>query len=99
MQQVLDESTRPVECLALQCYALAARAACAARIDDEYARWALDRLNAYGEDRVVECVAQANAADAAFAPASPNGFARAPRGQNLDVGPDVGPPSLAPEDR
>jgi hypothetical protein len=44
-------------------------------------------------------VTQANAADASFTPATPNEFSRAPRGQNLDIRPDIAPPSLAPEDQ
>ncbi len=100
VHQVLDERTRPIECLAVQRYALAARAARAANIDNEYTRLAIDRLNAYGEERIVECVTQANAADAtAYTPAVPGEFARAPRGQNMDIRPDIAPPSLAPEDQ
>jgi hypothetical protein len=99
IRQTLDERTLPIECLAVQRYALAARAARAANADNDYTRLAIDRLNAYGDERIVECVAQANAADPGFAPATPNEFARAPRGQNLDVRPDIAPPSLAPEDQ
>ena len=99
IHQVLDEKTRPIECLAVQRYALAARAARVGNIDNEYTRLAVDRLNAYGEERILECVTQANAADPSFSPATPNEFARAPRGQNLDIRPDIAPPSLAPEDQ
>jgi TolA-binding protein len=99
IRQVLDERTLPIECLAVQRYALAARAARIANADNEYTRLAIDRLNAYGEERIVECVAQANAADSSFAPATPNEFSRAPRGQTLDVRPDIAPPSFAPEDQ
>jgi TolA-binding protein len=99
VRQVLDERTRPIECLAVQRYVLAARAARAANLDNEYTRLAIDRLNAYGEERILECVTQANAADTSFANATPGEFSRAPRGQNLDIRPDIAPPSLAPEDQ
>ncbi|MBK8169306.1 MAG: tetratricopeptide repeat protein [Sandaracinaceae bacterium] len=99
VQQVLDSKVRPIECLAVQRYALAARAARIGNLDNEFTRIAIDRLTAYGEERVVECVAAANAADPSFAASTPGEFARSSRGQNLDIRPDVSPPTLAPEDQ
>ncbi len=99
IRQTLDAQTLPIECLAVQRYALAARAARLSNTDNDFTRLAIDRLNAYGDERIVECVAQENATDPSFALATPNEFARAPRGQNLDVRPDIAPPSLAPEDQ
>ena len=99
VQQVLDEQTRPVECLAVVRYALAARAARVGNIDNEFTRIAIDRLNAYGEERVNECVTKQAATDPSFAPPQPSEFARATRGQDQDIKPDIAPPSLAPEDQ
>jgi tetratricopeptide (TPR) repeat protein len=94
IRQVLDAKVRPIECLAVARYALAARAARAGNIDDEYTRIAVDRINAYGDERIAECVAQAAAADSSFAAYQPGEFTRAPRCQDLDIAPGVSPPSL-----
>lgn len=99
VQQTLDAQVRPIECLAVQRYALAARAARVASIDNEYTRLAIDRLNAYGEEVVTTCVTQANANDSSFALPSPGEFTRAPRGQNLDIQADIAPPTFAPDDQ
>lgn len=99
VQQVLDQKVRPIECLAVVRYALAARAARVGNLDNEFTRIAIDRLTAYGEERVNECVTEANTHDPSFAPPAAGEFARSTRGQNLDVRPDIAPPSLAPEDQ
>ncbi len=99
IQQVLDEKTRPVECLAVVRYALAARAARIGNIDNEYTRIAIDRLSAYGEERVNECVTQQSASDTTFAPPQEHEFARANRGLNLEIRTDIAPPPPAPEDQ
>jgi TolA-binding protein len=95
IRQVLDTKVRPVECLAVARYALAARAARAGSIDDIYTREAFDRINAYGDERIAECVAQAAAQDSTFAAYQPGEFKRAARGQNLEAPPRVSPPALS----
>lgn len=99
IRQVLDAKVRPIECLAVARYALASRAARAGNVDDEYTRVAIDRINAYGDERIAECVAQAAAQDSSFAAYQPGEFTRAPRGQNLDIAAGVTPPSLEAGDR
>ena len=94
VRQVLDSKTRPIECLAVARYALAARAARAGSLDTEYTRTAIDRLQAYGDERIAECVAQAQAQDASFAAYSAGEFARAPRGQTMTIEADITPPPL-----
>ncbi len=94
IRQVLDTKVRPVECLAVARYALAARAARAGSIDDIYTREAFDRINAYGDERIAECVAQAAATDATFTAYQPGEFKRAARGRDLDVPARVSPPAL-----
>lgn len=94
VRQVLDQKTRPIECLAVARYALAARAARAGSLDTEYTRVAIDRLQAYGDERIAECIAQAQAQDASFSAYQPGEFARAPRGQNMSIPADVTPPPL-----
>ena len=95
IREVLDARVRPLECRAIGRYALAARAAIAGSLDNEYTQQAVDRLQAYGEERVAECVTEAAAQDAAVAPYRPGEFSRAPRGQNLGLRPDIAPPPLA----
>lgn len=95
LRQLLDERVRPIECLAVARYALAARAARAGSLDTEHTRIAVDRLQAYGDERIAECIAQAAAQDATFAAYQPGEFTRAPRGQNQDLRPGVSAPSLA----
>ena len=95
IRQVLDAKVRPIECLAVARYALAVRAARAGNLDNEYTREASDRINAYGDERIAECVAQAAAQDATFQAYTPGEFARAPRGQHLDIPAGVAPAPLS----
>jgi len=97
VQQVLDEQVRPLECRAVAAYALAARAARAGALDDEFTQVAIDRLQAYGEERIAECIAQAQSEQAGFGAYQPAEFSRAPRGQVMEIPPDVAPPPLATE--
>ncbi|MCB9612587.1 MAG: tetratricopeptide repeat protein [Sandaracinus sp.] len=95
IRMTLDEQVRPVECLAVAEYALASRAARVGSFDTEYSRAALDRLQAYGDERIAECIAARQAQDASFQAYNPGEFARAPRGQTLDIEADITPPALA----
>ncbi len=99
VRQVLDERTRPIECFAVARYALAARAARAGSFDDEYTRMAIDRLQAYGDERIAECIAEAQAGDATFEGYEPGEFTRAPRGMPMEVRPGVAPPAITEEPR
>jgi hypothetical protein len=92
IHQLLDQQVRPIECLAVARYALASRAGRAGNIDDTYTREATDRINAYGDERIAECVAQAAAQDPSFQAYQPGEFTRAPRGLNLDIPTSVAPP-------
>ncbi len=94
VRQVLDEKTRPIECFAVARYALAARAARVGSIDDEYTQSAIDRLQAYGDERIAECIAAEQARDPSFAAYQNGEFSRAPRGQLLTIEPDITPPAL-----
>lgn len=95
IRQLLDSRVRPIECLAVARYALAARAARAGSIDSAYSREAFDRINAYGDERIAECIAQATQQDASFAAYQPGEFKRAPRGLNLDIASQTAPPPLS----
>lgn len=97
VRQVLDSRVRPIECFAVARYALAARAARAGSIDDEYTRTAIDRLQAYGDERIAECIAEAQAKDATFEGYQPGEFARSPRGKPLQIRPGVAPPAIKQE--
>ncbi len=97
VRQVLDNKVRPVECLAVVRYALAARAARAGSFDDEYTRAAIDRLQAYGDERIAECIAEAQASDATFQGYVPGEFARSPRGKPLEIRPGIAPPAISKE--
>ncbi len=99
VHQLLDEKVRPVECFAVARYALAARAARAGSLDDEYTRIAIDRLQAYGDERIAECIAEAQARDATFQGYAPGEFARSPRGKPMGIRPGVAPPALTKENQ
>ncbi len=94
VRQVLDAQTRPIECLAVYRYALAARAARVGAIDNEYTQQAISRLGAYGEERIAECIAEQAAKDSSVQAYQPGEFTRAPRGAVLPMPSGVSPPSL-----
>jgi hypothetical protein len=94
VRQVLDTQTRPIECLAVYRYALAARAAKVGAIDNEYTQQAISRLGAYGEERIAECIAEQAAKDNSVQAYQPGEFTRAPRGAVLPMPSGVSPPSL-----
>ncbi len=95
IHQLLDTQVRPIECLAVGRYALAARAARAGSIDNDYTREAFDRINAYGDERIAECIAQVAAKDTTFQAYQPGEFKRAARGMDLTMKAGVAPPPLA----
>ncbi len=97
VRQVLDTQVRPVECFAVARYALAARAGRAGSFDDEYTRIAIDRLQAYGDERIAECIGEAQARDATFQGYVPGEFARSPRGKPLEIRPGIAPPAITQE--
>ena len=97
IRQVLDNQVRPVECFAVARYALAARAGRAGSFDTEYTRIAIDRLQAYGDERIAECIAEAQARDATFQGYTPGEFARSPRGKPLEIRPGISPPAITKE--
>ena len=99
VRQVLDQQTRPVECIAVVRYALAARAAKVANIDNEYTQQAITRLGAYGDERIAECIAEQQAKDSSLQAYQPGEFARAPRGAVLPMPVGVSPPTLSAEAR
>ncbi|MCS6799621.1 MAG: tetratricopeptide repeat protein [Myxococcota bacterium] len=95
IQDAINSMVNPIECFAIARYALAARAARAGSIDDEYTRLAIDRLQNYGEERIAQCVAEAAARDPTFGAYTPGEFTRAPRGLSVPLREGVGPPPLA----
>jgi hypothetical protein len=97
VRQVLDTQVRPVECFAVARYALAARASRAGSFDDQYTQIAIDRLQAYGDERIAECIAEAQAADATFQGYTPGEFVRSPRGKPLEIRPGIAPPAISKE--
>jgi hypothetical protein len=99
VRQVLDAKVRPIECFAVARYALAARAGRAGSFDNEHTRVAIDRLQAYGDERIAECIAEAQARDASFEGYAPGEFARSPRGKPLEIRPGIAPPAITKEDQ
>ncbi|MBX7190897.1 MAG: tetratricopeptide repeat protein [Sandaracinaceae bacterium] len=98
VRQVLESQIRPVECFAVARYALAARAARAGAIDNEYTRTAIARLQSYGDERIAECIAQAQAQDATFGAYTTGEFQRARPGQTLPMDAGLAAPELAGAD-
>ncbi|MGB5812261.1 MAG: tetratricopeptide repeat protein [Polyangiales bacterium] len=99
VRQLLDERVRPIECFAVARYALAARAARAGSFDDDFTRTAVDRLQAYGDERIAECIAEAQARDRTFEGYTPGEFSRSPRGKPMEIRPGVAPPALSEDNR
>jgi tetratricopeptide (TPR) repeat protein len=106
IRQALDPETRVVECFAVGRYALAARAARVSSMDNEYTRFAIDRLQAYGDERIAECIEGIRTGDAARSippdptmPAyTPGEFERARRGETLPMETGRAAPPLAAEE-
>ncbi len=98
VRQILDQRVRPIECYAVVRYALAARAAQAGNIDSEHSREAIDRLQAYGDERIAECIEEARRNDPTLGAYRPAEFVRARRGEYIDMTPGVSAPPLARED-
>lgn len=98
VRQTLDPRVRPIECFAVARYALAARAARAGSLDNEYTRIAIDRLQAYGDERIAECIAQTQQTDSTFQAYTPGEFVRARRGRTVAMEPNQAAPALAPEE-
>ena len=98
LRETLDQRVRPIECFAVARYALAARAGRAGAIDNEFTRIAVDRLQAYGDERIAECIAEAQRNDPSFAAYTPGEFSRAPRGQTRSIPEGASPPPLVPLD-
>jgi TolA-binding protein len=98
IRQALDQQVRPVECFAIVRYALAARAARAGSIDNEYTRIAIDRLQAYGDERIGECITAEQQRDPSFAAYTAGEFARSRAGQVRPMEIDLAAPALAREE-
>ncbi|MDQ3036226.1 MAG: tetratricopeptide repeat protein [Myxococcota bacterium] len=98
IRQTLDTRVRPVECFAIVRYALAARAARAGSIDNEYTRIAVDRLQAYGDERIAECIAGEQQRDPSFQAYQPGEFQRARAGRTLPMETDIAAPPMAREE-
>ncbi len=97
VRDVLATEVRPFECKAIANYALAARAGLAGNIDNEFTQSAADRLQAYGEERIAECIASEQPNIPGLAAYRAGEFARAPAGQVQTIPADVSPPALATE--
>ncbi len=94
IRDVLDQFARPLECWAIERYALAVRAARLAGLRNEYTLQAIDRLQAYGEERIAECIEQRRQKDPNLAPYQPGEFRRALRGRTALPPEGVAPPPL-----
>jgi hypothetical protein len=91
----MEPQIAPVECLAVVRYALAARAAHASTLDTPATRQAIDRLQAYGDDRIAQCITEQQARDSTFQAYQPGEFTRARAGQTASMPDDLGAPPLA----
>lgn len=98
VRQQLDAMAKPVECLGIAQYVKAARAARTGSLDTEFTRVAFERLQAYGEDRIGECIAQVSATDSGLTAATAGEFARAPQGRTRDLQEGIAAPPLAREE-
>jgi hypothetical protein len=96
IRQAMEPQIAPVECLAVVRYALAARAARAGSLDTEFTQIAIDRLQAYGDERIAQCITEQQHRDASFQAYAPGEFQRARRGQTTPLTGDIGAPPLAP---
>jgi len=94
IRQVLDAQARPFECLAVVRFALASRVARASSFDDAMTQLAIDRLQAYGEERIAQCIEEHRQRDTTFEPYRPGEFTRAPRGLTLPLPEGVSAPAI-----
>ncbi len=83
IRMLLDERVRPLECMAINSYALGMRLGKASSLATADAGRASDRLQAYGSERVSECIAEARSSDATMESYTPGEFDRAPVGKTL----------------
>lgn len=91
----LDELVRPVECRAVERYAEAARRASRASLPTVDADRAAERLRAYGDDRVLSCLAAAHEADPSVPAGRPEELRRVRRGLHLAPPGRVAPGALS----
>ncbi|HJK96734.1 MAG TPA: tetratricopeptide repeat protein, partial [Polyangiaceae bacterium LLY-WYZ-14_1] len=99
LEQRFAQSLESAECLALVRYSLASRVGRRAALSTDYTRQATDRLQAYGEERISQCIEneRQRAQQAGQSPmesAQAGEFRRAPRGQTPDIPRDVAPPAI-----
>ncbi len=94
IRQVLDEKVRPIECLGVARYALASRASKAGSLDNEFTQIAADRLQAYGDERIAECVADAAKKDPSFGAYQQGEFSRSLRGKTRSMSTGVTAPPV-----
>jgi cellulose synthase operon protein C len=94
IRQVLDTQARPFECLAVVRFALASRVARASSFDNEMTQTAIDRLQAYGDERIAQCIAEHQKRDPTFESYRAGEFTRAPRGQTLTLPTGVAAPAV-----
>ncbi len=90
----LDQEARPLECWAIELYAIAVRAGANAALQNEMVLHALDRLQAYGEERIAECIEERRKKDPTLAPYRPGEFRRALSGRILPPPEGMAPPPL-----
>lgn len=80
IRMLLDEQVRPLECSAVESFALAARLGRIANLSTEETVRASDRLQAYGGERIAECIAARREQDESFKSYEEGEFDRAPAG-------------------
>jgi hypothetical protein len=80
IRRALLEELEPVDCLAMIAYLRAVRVQEASLLDTERGAYALDRLAAYGVDRVQRCAREQRTREYAFVLPNPSALTRPPRG-------------------
>lgn len=99
IESSLDASISGLSCEVVVRYVTATRVALAAHIDNASTQYALNRLQAYAQEQIGQCIAAQRAQDASFQPYSPGEFQRASQRQSLDAAPDYPVPMLTTEAR
>ncbi len=89
-----DPFVRSLECWAIEKYAVAVRSGHVSGLQADFILEANDRLQAYGEERIAECLELRRQKDPTLQPYQPGEFRRALRGRVLTPPEGVAPPPL-----
>ncbi len=99
IEGALDASIASLSCDVVVRYVTATRVALAARVDNASTQYALNRLQAYSQEQIGQCIGEQQARDASFQPYVQGEFQRSTQRQSLERPAQYPVPPLAREAR